>query len=484
MKWTLVVLCVTLFLSCAFASDVLDLTDDTVDEALKTHPFILVEFFAPWCGHCKHLAPEYETAATTLVGSDVKLAKVDCTENEKTCQANGVQGYPTLIFFKNGQPKEYNGPRQAAGIVDWVRARSGPRVSHLKTEDEVKSFASDKAGSIYMLGHFDADSEGAKVFSDLSEHADAEEWIFGQVAGSDKKNTIVLHRPFGEDVESKETSTIESILNWAAEHAHPYFGEVASQYARMTKRNKPMVLVFFDENDDASKDLISWVEPIAKEKYSSVSFAQVGKQFHARLPQMGGSGDVIPTAVVLDSQGHKWPFDDKQTFNAENLAKFVDGVVDGSISPFFKSEPIPETNDEPVKVVVGKSFESIVLDETKDVLVEFYAPWCGHCKKLVPVFNQLGEYYAPSKSVVIAKVDSTANDNPSVQVSGFPTIYLFPSGADQKKNPIVFNNERTLESFIQFIEANRQTPAEPELAAQYQEKAPSDDSATHAHDEL
>ena len=43
------------------------------------------------------------------------------------------------------------------------------------------------------------------------------------------------------------------------------------------------------------------------------------------------------------------------------------------------------------QVVVGKTFNEIVNDPTKDVLIEFYAPWCGHCKNLEPIYNELGE---------------------------------------------------------------------------------------------
>ena len=43
------------------------------------------------------------------------------------------------------------------------------------------------------------------------------------------------------------------------------------------------------------------------------------------------------------------------------------------------------------QVVVGKTFNEIVNDPTKDVLIEFYAPWCGHCKSLEPIYNELGE---------------------------------------------------------------------------------------------
>jgi len=54
--------------------------------------------------------------------------------------------------------------------------------------------------------------------------------------------------------------------------------------------------------------------------------------------------------------------------------------MNDKIPEFLKSEPIPESNNEPVKVIVGKSYKKEVLDSKKDVLLEFYAPWCGHCK--------------------------------------------------------------------------------------------------------
>nr|XP_006013928.1 PREDICTED: protein disulfide-isomerase A4-like [Latimeria chalumnae] len=142
-----------------------------------------------------------------------------------------------------------------------------------------------------------------------------------------------------------------------------------------------------------------------------------------------------------------------EEFDSDTLREFVLSFKKGKLKPIVKSQPVPKNNKGPVKVVVGKTFEEIVMDPKKDVLIEFYAPWCGHCKKLEPVYNNLGKKYKNEKNLIIAKMDTTANDVPSEKfvVEGFPTIYFAPG--NRKDNPIKFEGEnRDLEGLSTFLE--------------------------------
>jgi hypothetical protein len=93
-----------------------------------------------------------------------------------------------------------------------------------------------------------------------------------------------------------------------------------------------------------------------------------------------------------------------------DLASLVEFLKANATTPFTLSQPLPVEDQGPVKVVVASTFDEVVLDESKDVLVKFYAPWCGHCKELAPVYDELAEEFEGVESVVIAKVDSTANE--------------------------------------------------------------------------
>lgn len=136
--------------------------------------------------------------------------------------------------------------------------------------------------------------------------------------------------------------------------------------------------------------------------------------------------------------------------NCTFIYNFFKFVAAGKLTPHLKSQPIPKRQDSPVKTVVGKSFDKIVKDKSKDVLIELYAPWCGHCKQLEPIYKELATKVKKEKNLVIAKMDATANDVPEAfKAEGFPTIYFAPS--NNKDNPVKYSGGRTVDDFMKYL---------------------------------
>lgn len=100
---------------------VVELSDDSFAHAIAKGVSI-VKFYAPWCGHCKRLAPTWDELSVKYAGSaSVKVAKVDCTKSQSVCSAEGVDGYPTVFLYMDGKRVvEYDGDRTLDNLVRFV----------------------------------------------------------------------------------------------------------------------------------------------------------------------------------------------------------------------------------------------------------------------------------------------------------------------------------------------------------------------------
>merc|ERR1712066_556197 len=434
--------------------------------AIEENEFILVEFYAPWCGHCKALAPEYAKAATQLAEKDsaVKLAKVDATEESALGEKYEVRGYPTLKFFRNGKPMEYGGGRTADTIVSWVEKKTGPPALTLGDVDSAKKFAEDN--NVAVIGFFkDQETEAAKNFLEAAANMDdfkfgitSDDGVFGEYAVSGE--AVVLLKNF-DDKRADMTEDLgdnEKLVKFIASNALPLLVDFNHETAQkiFSGEMKNHILFFLSYKADEYKAQSDLARDIAKDFKGQVLFVSIDtdEEGHKRILEFFGmKEDEIPGMRLIKLAEDMAKYKPETAgLDEANIRAFVTAFLEGKLKQHLLSEEIPEDWDaKPVKVLVGKNFEQVALDAEKNVLVEFYAPWCGHCKQLAPIWDKLGEKFADSADIVIAKMDSTGNELEDIKIQGFPTIKLFKKG----DNKVVdYNGERTLEGFAKFLESD------------------------------
>ncbi|KAG6749815.1 hypothetical protein POTOM_046885 [Populus tomentosa] len=137
----------------ALANDVVVLTEDNFEKEVGQDRGALVEFYAPWCGHCKKLAPEYEKLGSSFrKAKTVLIGKVDCDEHKGVCSKYGVSGYPTLQWFPKGslEPKKYEGPRTAEALTEYVNTEGGTNVKIAAVPSNVAVLTADNFNDIVL----------------------------------------------------------------------------------------------------------------------------------------------------------------------------------------------------------------------------------------------------------------------------------------------------------------------------------------------
>jgi protein disulfide-isomerase A1 len=243
-----------------------------------------------------------------------------------------------------------------------------------------------------------------------------------------------------------------------------------------TSNDSKVVLPIFVEAAKLFKGKLIFV-------YVEMDHEDVGKPVS---DYFGVSDGPTVLAYTGNDDAKKFVLDGKVTL--DNIKTFGEDFLEDKLKPFFKSDPIPETNDGDVKIVVGNNFDNIVLDESKDVLLEIYAPWCGHCQALEPTYNKLAKHLRDIESLVIAKMDGTTNEHPRAKSDGFPTILFFPAG-NKSFDPITVDTDRTVVALYKFLKKNAsipfklQKPTSPPKTESSDSKE-SADSSSNVKDEL
>ncbi|XP_027539738.1 protein disulfide-isomerase-like protein of the testis isoform X3 [Neopelma chrysocephalum] len=416
-------------------NNVLLLKKSNFDRALKETKYLLVKFYVSLSQSSQNFSEEFAEAARQLKkeAPRIQFGKIDVTHQPDLRKEFNIQAFPTVKLFVNGSredPIDCKGVRQASAFITWVKRRTGPSTVLINSTAQAEALI--KADDLAVIGFFrELHNDSVEVFCETAR--DVPEMPFGMTASEDvcadygiQKNTLVVFKK-GKPVHSEVLEDGRQNKLGLTKLIKTFTLDLVTEY------NIEILFVLVDTNEGRN--------------------GRIFEYFRIR--------DIdVPAVRILNLTSdakYKMPADD---VTVENLREFCQSYLNGKAKVHLSSEEIPEDWDKmPVKVLVGKNFNSIVFNKTRTVFVMFYAPWSHECRKLLPIWDKLGEQYSSCEDVIIAKIDVTANDILSVGLARYPFFTLFPAGSDYQE--VAYAGDYTLEAFSEFLEEQSKTKAEP-----------------------
>ena len=378
-------------------SKVVELTNDNFDEFMAENDFVLMMFYAPWCGHCKKIKPAYEEAAEALdemfangeLEVPAKLAKLDATEHGETASKFGVSGYPTLKIFRKGNPSDYKGGREANDIIETVMKEAGPASKAFETVNQAKNLISKTRGNSAkssLIGCFEGENDEFAEFQSIA-NGFREDWIEVYHTFDDSIKTgincnngdmfLVHDVNFRSKFEPEKISvkSSEDVSN----NKRPLVGAVLKETRNMLYvHDKIQVFVighidYSYKYQKAAQLIRNKILPVADKNKDKYVFATMNEEDFSDDVAKFGLADSAEDLYVVIVDGKKYyNVELEDGLSQAGLKQIIADFEDGALIRHIKSAKEPKKNKGPVKVVVANSFDKVVMSKKSDVLIEFY----------------------------------------------------------------------------------------------------------------
>jgi len=426
---------------------------------------VFVFFYAPWCGWCKKIKPVIERLGTyynTKPEAERKkllIAKIDSIANNNAAATKyEIKVFPTFHYMRGKRLQQHPTVGSEYGrtfeqFVSWLSPRRGPSSNEISSKEQLQAFRKDTPYKRFIAYA----KQGTKEYDKWLSAVDSgllDDFARTHATYSDpsrKSGHVYVEDVEGNEVASFDLSGSNDLKQFVLRHGYTVGGPLTDEILRAQATTKVSLFLAFFQGTPTEEQLKPFQE----------TCAALGDRFLTGwtddtelATEYGTSATKFPTASVIRGLASHDTYyvaydEDKETWDTQSLIKYLKLVEKDNYPRYIRSEPAPENQNGPVTILVGRNFEDIVFDESKDVFVEFYAPWCGHCKKLSPIWDELGEIFKPINDIVIAKVDATSNTLPrGINAHSFPTILWFPKN---NKMPTSYSQTRTLENLKRYV---------------------------------
>lgn len=326
---------------------VLELDESNFDAAISSFDYILVDFYAPWCGHCKRLAPQLDKAASILADlkKPISIAKIDADKYKRVGSKYGIDGYPTLKIFMHGVPTEYYGPRKADLLVRFLKKFVAADVAILNSDSAISEFV-EAAGTSFpifigfglnesAISHFAVKYKKRAWFSVAKDFSDKTMEFYD----FDKVPALVARHP-NYDEQSIFYGPFEEnfVEDYIKQSLLPLTLPITEETLRLLKddERKVILTILEDETDDRSKKLLKLLKAAASANRDFV-FVFVGfKQWQGFAESFDVSKKTkLPKMVVWDGDEEYFSVVGSESVEDEDqgsqITHFIQGYKDGNI---------------------------------------------------------------------------------------------------------------------------------------------------------
>jgi protein disulfide-isomerase A1 len=444
--------------------------------------------YAPWCGHCKALAPVWDELSVSLKGR-VSVGKVDCTVEKTICERFKVRGYPSLRFVKDSQQFPYRGRERtvaalsAFALADYAtqsaptpfttaadyafELASPPAQAPVPPAQATSAGAAAPATATADAAKAAAQRDGVKVQNSLLWDAPGAPGPAGRWDGASGPSDLV--RTLSDGNFDQKTASGVWLLQLCAPNvrACEVYRATTDRLATTVKGESVSVAAVDCLLERALCDRLQVAAfPTILLVKDGKMHAYAGDRSHDKLAQFSYADYRGVAGVPVPPRGTEAPAHAKDAYIAALPTPMTEQAAAGaSAAPATTLAATARTTLNGVEmegdVVLLTDANAPTLLQSGVWFVEVYAPWCGHCKKFEPTWAEFAsKLKAAGSAVRIAKTDGTIHTvlADKLKVAGFPTLRFIKEGAMYEWRGATRSLE-LLESYVQTRYA--QTPQHP-----------------------